>query len=230
VAFAEHEVKAVRDAAKILFEKVVPRCQQRTNPQSSIELAKVIRLLDVKWDDTRQYFIQAFSQHFTAEDFTPSLLIAVCDSNRSDVQQLGRQLITKFFQQAQGPEYLLKLSEHPATDLQLFVTNYLENYAAGNFAILQQLTPYFLSVLCRVNQGRVAKERVLQFLANEAQRNGAVAAWVGELLTRQVVTMAVTHKAKIIEIMCQIKQNYPAVGLPLEIVAPPLKETNHNAV
>jgi hypothetical protein len=218
VKLSNHEFKQVRDAAQTIFVRNIDRYRAATNPAGcQEELAQAVRLLDAQWEDARQFYFAAFAEHFTAEEFTPGLLVSICDSVRPDVQQFGRDLITRYFADADGQEYLLKLSEHPTTDLQLFATNYLERYAAGDATRLRELLPFFISVLARVNRARVAKSRVLAFLAAEAHKSAEAAAVVAEILTRQSVTMAIGDKAATIETMLAIHRAYPTIDLPLQV-------------
>jgi len=69
---------------------------------------------------------------FGEHEFSPDVLVAVCDSVRPDVKAFGREMVTRFFQESHGHEYLLRLSEHPSANLQLFSINYLERFAAGS--------------------------------------------------------------------------------------------------
>jgi hypothetical protein len=87
-----------------------------------------------------------------------------------------------FFSENYGQEYLLKFSEHPSSDMQIFVTNYLENYAADNCDRLLELTPYFITVLSRVNKGTIAKKRIFKFLDTEAQKSETAAKIVAEII------------------------------------------------
>jgi hypothetical protein len=144
-------------------------------------------------------------------------MVSICDSIREDVRQFGRELVTRTFQQSYGQEYLLKFSEHPSADMQLFATNYLENYAVDNPDRLREITPYFVSVLCRVNRGRVAKQRVFAFLDAEAQKSAEAAQIVAEILTKQSVTMAIGDKATAIQTMLKIHQLYPKISLPIQV-------------
>jgi predicted DNA-binding WGR domain protein len=216
IKLSRHEIAAVRRASHQIFLAVIPRFTAGA-PNAEAEMMQAIQLLDTKWDDARAFYFQAFREHFTQDDLTPNALVAVCDSVRIDVQSFGRELITKYFADAAGPEYLLKLSEHPSPDLQLFATNYLERFAANDVTRLQALTPYFISVLSRVNRARVAKDRVLSFLAAEAIKSDAAANIVAHILTRQSVTMAIGDKATVIETMLSLHQHYPALELPLQI-------------
>ncbi len=216
--FADHQVKSVRDAAQSLFTYNLDRFRCATNPTGCHEeLAQGVRLLDVRWDDARQFYFAAFEREFTAAEFTPGLLVGICDSTRPEVQKFGRDLISRYFADADGQEYLLKLSEHPTTDLQLFATNYLERYATNDAARLRELKPYFVSVLARVNRARVAKSRVMNFLSAEGQKSFEAAAVVAEILTRQSITMAIGDKAAALETMLTIRQAQPAIALPIQI-------------
>src|SRR5262249_20800436 len=140
---SDHEIRAVREASWAVFTRNIRRFKHETNPDGHLaEMAKAVRLLDSKWDDSRSFWFQAFRERFASEDFTPGILVSICDSLRQDVQQFGRELITSHFEDADGQQYLLKLSEHPSANLQLFATNYLERYAAGSVERLKELTPY----------------------------------------------------------------------------------------
>ena len=215
IKLSRHEIIAVRQAAQNIFVNVINRFKAN-NDGAVREMMQAVQLLDTKWDDARTFYFQAFRDHFTSADLTPATLIAMCDSVRPDVQSFGRELITKYFAEADGQEYLLKLSEHPAADLQLFATNYLERYAADDAARLQTLAPYFVSVLSRVNRARVAKDRILNFLSNEAGKSAEAASIVAQILTRQSVTMAIGDRATTIETMLKLQQQFPTIDVPLQ--------------
>ncbi|MEW6212902.1 MAG: hypothetical protein AB1631_31550, partial [Acidobacteriota bacterium] len=217
------EARAVRESAWVMFSKMLHRLQYAMNPAHLEEMSKAVRLLDSRWDDSRAFWIDMFRKFFTAEDFTPAILVSVCDSVRGDVQQLGRELITRFFKEENGDEYLLKLSEHPSSDLQLFATNYLERYATDNAARLRELRHYFVSVLSRVNKARTAKNRVIAFLSSEAEKSEEAARVVAEIFARQAVTIAVGDKAAAIEAMLRIREKYPDVPLPIQVRAPEVR-------
>ena len=82
---------------------------------------------------------------------------------------------------------------------------------------LRELMPYFVSVLSRVNRGRVAKDRVLAFLEREATKSEGAARIVAEILTRQSATCAIGDRGHAIEVMVKIRAAYPEVPLPLAV-------------
>ena len=150
------------------------------------------------------------------DELRPEILVRICDSVKEEVQQFGRRCITQYFQEADGQEYMLKLSEHPSTNMQLFATHYLERYAADHPERLQQLKPYFLSALSMVNKGRTTKQRLYAFLCQEGLKSEAAAQIVTDILARQSATIAVGDRANAIRILLRLQQAYPALNMPLQ--------------
>jgi len=210
---ASHEILSVREAAWQFY--------RQNKARLLADMGVAIKILDASWEDSRRFAFELF-RGFEEHDFTPDVLVAVCDSVRPEVQAFGRELVTRFFRESQGHEYLLRLSEHPSADVQLFATNYLETYATGSLERLRQLEPYFLGVLSRVNRGRVAKARVFGFLTAEAQRSPEAAQLVATLMTRQSLTMAIGDKAASIVAMVAVAGRFADTPLPIVVKQPPL--------
>lgn len=213
VHLASHEIKAIREASWAYLRRALPRLQQ-----DPADLAQGVRVLSAAWDDSRAFGFALCREHLDARHLTPTILIGICDSIREDVQALGRELITRFFNEESGPEYLLKLSEHPQTALQLFATNYLTRYAADQPERLRALTPYFHAVLCQVNRGGLARRRVHDFLRAEAAKSRDAAAIVAEILGRHSATMAIMDRARCIETLLAIGRAYPDIPVPLQML------------
>lgn len=206
---ARHEILTVRETAWAFYRASVARVKAEMNA--------AVRIFDCEWADSREFAFEYFSDEarFGREDFTPQILVGVCDSVRPDVQLFGRRLITQYFQAEDGVAYMLKLAEHPSVDMQLFVSQYLDDYAHGDAERVEALTPYFSGVLARVNRGGVAKARIMRFLAAQVGEGAELAALVAELLARQSATIAITDRARCIEIMTEISQRWPDIELPL---------------
>jgi len=177
-------------------------------------------VLDSDWDDARDFAKEYFNQHFTQEDWRPELLVSICDSVRADVQQYGRELISRFFQAEHGVEYLTKLSEHPSANVQLFASNYLQQYAGGNTERLQALRSYFVTILSQVNRARIAKSRINRFLGEEAVRSRECALLVSDIYSRQSVSDAMVDKHACIKMLYQVKMRFPDIDMPLSLHAP----------
>jgi predicted DNA-binding WGR domain protein len=207
-----HEILVVREAGWQMLGKILPRLRQ-----SSEDLLAATLVMASKWDDSRAYGFTLFGEILQPAELTPAVVISICDSNREDVRRFGRDLVSKCFQAQDGLEYLLKFSEHPTTDMQLFASQYLEDYAANNLERLAELIPYFGRVLAQVNRARVAKERIFNFLSTEAIKSAPAAKLVVEVLTRQSASIAVSEKARSLETLLKIHQLYPELTVPIKI-------------
>ncbi|MBX7171685.1 MAG: WGR domain-containing protein [Pyrinomonadaceae bacterium] len=209
VKFTNNEILAVRQASWSLAENSVEQMQR--------DVSYLIRALDSKWDDSREFWFGFFQAKFTEKELSPEVLVAVCDSVKPEVQKFGRDLIQTYFKSENGIEYMLKLSEHPAPEMSLFVTNYLENYAANSPEKIAELEMYFVRVLSLVNRSRMAKNRILAFLENEAMKDEKSAQTIAGILARQSATAAIGDKAKTIESMLKIRRKFPEISLPIQV-------------
>ena len=210
IKLASHEILSVRQAAWAMYEHDIARVKAN--------MASAVRILDAKWADSRTWAADFFRRpELGREEFTGDVLVGVIDSVREDVQAFARELLQRHFDEADGPGVLLKLSEHPARAVQMFATNYLERFAAGKPERLEALMPYFTSVLSRVNQGRIAKHRVLEFLKVEGARDTGSATIVVPLLFRLAATISIEYRAAALEVMMTIHRARPEVPLPVQI-------------
>jgi hypothetical protein len=213
-----HEILAVRVAGWQMLEQILPRLRQQSS-----ELLAATMVMASKWEDSRLFGFKLFGELLSPAELIPAVLISICDSNREDVRKFGRDLVGRCFQQQDGLEYLLKFSEHPTTDMQLFASQYLEDYASGNRDRLQELMPYFTRVLSQVNRARIAKQRIFAFLNSEAIKSESAAKLVVELLTRQSASIAIGEKARALETLLKIHQLYPQLSVPITVKTLPIK-------
>jgi predicted DNA-binding WGR domain protein len=209
VKLAGHELLKVREWGGRWLEAHVP--------QVRAELATAVQLLDTRWDDARAFGFRYFRERFAPGDFTLEVLVSVADSVRTDVQTFGRELLARSFREEEGPELLLRLSEHPALPVQLFATHYLDRFAGGKPELVEKLVPYFVRVLSQVNKGRAARGRVLQFLRAEGRRNEAAGRYAMDVLHRLSATIAIENRAAALEAMLAIGKAQPAVPLPVRL-------------
>ncbi len=209
IEFSNHEILAIRRSSWQMAEKISGRLRE--------EASLLIRALDAKWQDSREFWREFFRTRLTGRELTPEILIAICDSVRDETQKFGRDLLLHYFREENGVEYMIKLSEHPSVQMQFFATGYLENYAADAPEKLERLAPYFVRVLSLVNRARASKDRVLRFLEAEALKSEAAARIAARVLARQSATIAIGDKASMIETMLKIRRAYPQVEMPVNI-------------
>jgi predicted DNA-binding WGR domain protein len=218
VDFTNAEVLAIRQASWQFAENNTEKMRA--------EVSGIIDALDSKWEDSRQFWFDFFRERLSEKELTPEILIAISDSVKPETQKFGRDLLLKYFKEENGAEYLLKLSEHPSANMQLFATNYLENHAAGSPEKFEKLAPYFVRVLSLVNRSRAAKNRILQFLEREALKAEDSARIAAGILARHSATIAVGDRARMIEMMLKIQRKYPNLSLPLKIKMTEVREKN----
>lgn len=131
-------------------------------------------------------------------------------------QSLGHQLLENKEGRISQPARLrVCLAEHPSDNVELFVTSFLHSEAAGKPDCIAALTPYFTTVVSRVNRGRVAKDRVLSFLSEQALTSEAIATIVTPMLTRVSGSAAIGDRAACVRILSHLQHLYPALLIPL---------------
>ncbi len=212
VRLGHHEVLAAREAAQRMMEESLERIIH--------EADQAVRIVDTPWEETRQWAFAFFEDHFTPTEWTPSLLVSLCDSVRPEVQTFGKRLIQTHFEHDQGYTYLAKLAEHPAQDMQLFATNYLERYAAGHAERIAELEPYFRAVLGGVRRGRATKDRIFRFLGAQAHADVESARVIAEVMGRLSATVAKGDRRDTIQILLDIEERWPDIDTPLTIITP----------
>ena len=143
--------------------------------------------------------------------------MAWIDHTQPWVQDLGKQRLVRSMNAAEASLCLTRLSQHPSPGVQLFVTQWLLDMPQDDppalAARLQQLVPYFLTVLSQVHRGRVAKTRVIAFLRG-CVHSPLTAAVVAQIFARQVVSCSLTDKPQYIAGLRDIQRLHPQIELP----------------
>jgi len=206
-AAQKHPFIQVREHTYMNYERNVTRIKEHTRD--------ALRVLDSDWLDAREFGQAFFREKYTDRDWTPEHLIFICDNNRDDVQAFGRELLQRFFKQELGEEYLLKLSQHPSSNVQLFASGFLRDHAGDKPEVIKQLKQYFIVVLSQVNRGRICKDRVFHFLLDEASKDKTVAQLVADIYARQSVTAVIQDKSTLIESLLKLQVQYPGLAMPL---------------
>lgn len=206
VKLAHHEILSIRQGACVLVQGAKDRFR--------VAPAALARLCDARWEDTRAFAFE-FVRGFPGEQLVPDTVIAILDSIEPLVQRFGQALLHEHWRDQDAERYLQRLSEHPSSNIQLLVTTLLDRYARGNLALLDRLLPCLATVLCQVNRGGVAKQRVLEFLRTEAVSSPEAAQLIAPLLERQSLTLAVSHKSPIIATLVSLHERYPEVPVPI---------------
>lgn len=209
------DILTVRQASWSMLEARVAEAQQAPDA--------LLAVLDSSWEDSRAFGFLLVDELIGPSALSAELAIAICDSVRPDVQAFGRRTVTRMFETEAGPTYLLKLSQHPDPSMQLFVSTWLDEHAAGHPDRIERLAPWFLAVLTRPNRGGIAKVRVLAFLEAEATRDERTAGVVSKLMQGLSASESVTQRASAIATLAAIRRRFPSVETGLHVVEPEVR-------
>jgi cellulose synthase operon protein C len=208
---ARHADAGVREWAMRAIDQTLPAVP---SPQQAADL---LPLADAAFDDARAYTQRLFGERLPDESLDVELLVAWVDHPQAWMQALGRSRLVRRMSAADASLCLTRLSQHPSTQVQLFVTQWLLELPADDPPRLAQqlraLTPYFLTVLSQVHRGRVAKSRITDFLRAQIAAP-ETAAVVAEIFARQVVTASLTDKPQYIAGLRDIAARHPQIELP----------------
>ncbi|WP_416758909.1 hypothetical protein ACNI65_19970 [Roseateles sp. So40a] len=198
-------------------------------PEQSEQL---LPLAESTFDDAVEYTRTLFGERLPDDALSVELLITWVDHPQAWVQALGRARLVRRMSAADAALCLTRLSQHPGTQVQLFVTQWLLELPTDDAprlaAQLRALTPYFLTVLSQVHRGRAAKSRITAFLRaqTEAPETAAV---VAEIFARQVVTASLTDKPQYVAGLRDIAARHPGIALPFLTWKTPAGATSSHA-
>ncbi len=181
------------------------------------ELEEALHIFNSDWEDIIQGACDFFENNVEPKNWTIDLLLFVCDHTKEKVQAFGRRMITSHFGEEKGLSLLLKLQEHPAKDMQFFITNYLNGYAKDNVSVILKLAHFFKTNLFHINSSRAAKTRIFSFLEQESVKNIEVAQMTVKLLTEIMGTTILKDKNHCIDILLTIQETHPTIEIPILI-------------
>ena len=211
---ARHPDTNVRHWSMRALDRSLPAPPAVPTPEQAEQL---LPLAEADFDDAVDYTRTLFGERLPDESLAVELLIAWVDHPKAWVQALGRARLVRRMSAADASLCLTRLSQHPGTQVQLFVTQWLLELPTDDKPQLAQrlraLTPYFLTVLSQVHRGRAAKSRITAFLRAQTDDAGT-AAVVAEIFARQVVTASLTDKPQYIAGLRDIAAKHPGIALP----------------
>jgi len=209
VRLVDSAVFSIREKVKQFFEK--------NSTKINYELEDALVIFNAEWQDVIDWAIVYFDEKIRPENWTPDLLLYVCDNVKTVVQAFGMKMITKHFSNEKGLYLLEKLQEHPTKEMQFFVTNYLNVYAKDNPKVILELEDYFRTSLFNINTNRATKTRVYGFLEQEAIKNEEVAKMTIGIINSILDTKIKIDRSKNIDILIAIATHFPALEIPLSI-------------
>ena len=206
-----HDMKTIRMLAYKYFNENIEKVKY--------ENMEAIKILDSDWEETRTFAQAYFNSNYTEKEWEPNVVISLCDSIRPQTQDYGTRILGKYFKAENGEKFLVALSEHPDPIIELYSTNYLNQFAFNNTQILSNLKPYFVRILSAINSRRVAKDRVINFLEKQSTTSKESAVYVADILNELVGTIMIQENEKYVSLLYKIKQEHPEININIEKVA-----------
>lgn len=223
---ARHADVSVRQWAMQAITQTLP---PQPSPEQS---AQLLPLADALFDDARAFAQSLFGETLPDESLAIELLIAWIDHPQPWMQALGRSRLVRRMTADEASLCLISLSQHPSTQVQLFVTQWLlelpRDKPAELVERLRALQPYFVTVLSQVHRGRAAKTRITEFLRSltDVPETAVV---VAEVFARQVVTSNLSDKPQYIAGLRDIAARHPQIELPFIAWQAPVRRAAGNA-
>lgn len=225
LALAQHDVMAVRGAARSLILGAVD--ELKSNPDL------LFMLVESEWEDTRQFAFDLIRTKIGVNTLGLSGVIGLCDSNRVDVQNVGKELVLQHIDDGvQGKEggfpaedVLLRLVQHPHPNMRSFALDLAVKYLGKGAGELTRIEPLCRAILFDLWPSRGAKQKVLDFVARRGLEDEDQAKQSTKLLSDYIGTQGRSDFERVMEGLVRIQLEYPGIASAIRVLeAQPAQE------
>jgi hypothetical protein len=203
LAMAIHDVASVRTAAQELIRGAFDTI--KSDP------SLVFTLAESDWKDTRDF---AFEMLRTRVDFTALGLdgvVGLCDSNRVEVQDFGRELVLRDIDKLDMAELIHRLTQHPHPNMRRFALDLVTGHLKEGFVALAKLEGFFRMALFDLWPSRNEKRAVMDFLLQRGMKDERQAEVAARVLGEFVRTKGKADFERALEGLVRIKLAYPEI-------------------
>ncbi|MCI0458037.1 MAG: hypothetical protein L0Z62_13820 [Gemmataceae bacterium] len=202
VALAQHEIAAVRAAAHSLLQSA--RESFRSDP------SVLFVLVESDWEDTRT---AAFNLLRGIDVAALGLdgLMGLLDSNRADVQEVGREMAQRHLGELPVAELVFRLVQHPHPGMRRFALELVVHHLPPGDEPLAKLKEFCRAALFDLWPQRKVKQGIVEFLRSRALEDEKQAAVVSAVLGDAVRVQGRADFETALEALVWIKMTYPDV-------------------
>ena len=197
-AMAESELVLVRRGAHALLSSAAEHLRDAPGP--------LFVLAESRWEDTREVAF-ALIRELGFSSLGLAGLIGLCDSAQPPARALGRELVTRYFEELDAQEVLYKLAEHPARDMRRFAMTLLSAHLAPGFVALTKVEGFVRAALFDPKPDLAVIDALIDLLRARGEADERQAELAVALLERVAVALA------------QIQQAHPVADPALQPVA-----------
>ncbi len=202
-AMANHDVAAVREAARSMLRS--------TLPSLAADPSLLFTLAESEWADTRTFAFDVLRERVDLQTVGLDAYVGLCDSNRADVQQFGREVVLRDFDRLDVGELIARLSQHPAPPMRRFALDLVVGHLKEGFVALAKLEGFFRTALFDLWPSRNEKRAVVEFLEKRGLRDERQAEVASRVLGDFVRVKARRDFENALEALVRIKLTFPEV-------------------
>ncbi|MGF1579528.1 MAG: HEAT repeat domain-containing protein [Gemmataceae bacterium] len=210
-ALAQHEIASVRRAGHALLRAALPGL--RDDP------SLLFVLVESEWDDTREIAFELLRHHIDMQSLGIDGLMGLLDSNRTDVQDLGKDLVQIHIGELPGEEIVRRLVEHPHKNMRGFALELAKQFLPKTRESLGQLKTFCRSALFDVWPDRKVKHLVIEFLGNRGREDREQADEAVAILGDVVRVEGREDFELAVAALVRIKLVYPDVATTVDVLA-----------
>ncbi|MBY0522112.1 MAG: HEAT repeat domain-containing protein [Gemmataceae bacterium] len=201
-SMAQHAMATVRSAALGLLRST--ESLLRADP------APLFVLVESEWADTRGLAFDMLRRiDFQMLGFDG--LLGLLDSNRVDVQNVGRELALAHFPELQGDELTRRVTQHPHPNMRRFALDLVEKHLPAGAEALEPLARFCRTVLFDLWPDRALKRRVIDFLLKRGLEDEAQAEIAASLLGDFVRIEGRGDFERALEALVRLKLAHPGI-------------------
>ena len=208
-ALAQHELIAVRSAAHSLIRSVVP--QLRADP------SLLFVLVESEWPDTRDMAFDLLRTKIDIEALGLDGVMGLLDSNRVDVQDLGKELVSRNIGKLPSEDLVRRLTEHPHPNMHQFALDLAVEHLPKSRESLLQLKGFCRAALLNLWPSKKVKHLAIDLLAKrgveDTEQGEVAAAILGDIVRMQ----GRRDFENALEALVRIKLAHPDLSTTVEI-------------
>jgi hypothetical protein len=207
-ALARHELVDVRSTALVLLRRALPRLT--SDPSLLLEVA------ECDWPDSRAGAVE-LAREIDWSGLTLEAVLGLLDSSHSEVQELGREILTGTRERWDPALVLSRLLEHPSAGMRPFVLEQTEAWLGGELSRLSAPSDFLRKVLFDLAPSRAAKSRAIELLAGNGERDESLARLAVPILADLLRTQTRQDFEEALAALLRIHLSFPEIELPAAV-------------
>ncbi len=212
VLLTQHSMATVRQAGGALL---------RNSPQYwRGDPSVLFTMTESEWADTRFAALELLRSQF---DYSGPMgfeaLVGLLDSNRIDVQNAGREIVTAQFARLDIKRLLERLVQHPHPNMRRFAVQLALDHLPVGAGALTQAAPMCRAALFDLWPSRQEKARVVELLVKRGIDDADQAAIAARLLGDVVRTQGRRDFENALEGLVRLKLAWPHLSSPVSVAA-----------